>query len=159
MLACSPMNRFQTTLVSFSISSLLACTAGCSGDDPVDTPDAGPDASTTVPTYAAVQAIFDAHCVSCHDATKLGLPSYPSLSLVAADSYAALVGKPADQTCGGTRVVAGAPDASYLMAKLGASDPCSGEHMPRPFEIGPRLDLSGDEMETVRGWIAAGAKP
>jgi hypothetical protein len=108
-------------------------------------------------TFADVQAIFDAHCTNCHDAQIMGIPSYPSLSLVAADAYAALVDKPADQVCGGQRVVPGAPEKSYLMLKIGPGNPCSGDHMPRPFEIGPRIDLSSAELETVRSWIAAGA--
>lgn len=110
-------------------------------------------------TLADVQAIFDVHCTNCHDASKGGLPTYPSLSLVAGDTHDALVGVPADEACGGTRVVAGAPDQSYLMAKLGKDDPCSGSHMPRPFEIGPRMDLSDAELATIQSWIAAGAAP
>lgn len=116
--------------------------------------DAAPEAS-----LSAVQAIFDLHCTICHDASKHGLPTYPSLSLVSGDSYAALVGKVADETCGGLRVVAGAPDQSYLVQKITPGVPCSGAHMPRPFEVGPQVDLTATEMATIRAWIAAGAPP
>jgi len=115
--------------------------------------DAGPG------SFAAVQVIFETYCVTCHDASKQGLPAYPSLSLVAADAYGQLVGKAADETCGGQRVVPGSPDTSYLIQKLGAGSPCSGAHMPRPFEIGPSGNIPSDELATIRSWIATGAAP
>jgi hypothetical protein len=29
--------------------------------------------------------------------------------------------------------------------------------MPRPFEVGPRVNLSDSDIATIRTWIAAGA--
>jgi len=111
-------------------------------------------------TFANVQAIFDVHCTNCHDAQKVGIPNYPSLSLVSADAYAALVNKAADQACGGTRVGPGAQEQIFLLQKIEPGvTPCFGQHMPRPFEIGPELNLSSAELETIRSWIAAGAQP
>ncbi|MES1164958.1 MAG: hypothetical protein ABUR63_04320, partial [Verrucomicrobiota bacterium] len=107
--------------------------------------------------FSAVLAIFADHCVTCHDATKVGLPTYPQLSLTAADAHDALVGHPADETCGGIRVVAGDPASSYLIKKLTEATPCSGVRMPRPFEILPVAPLSADQIATISRWISAGA--
>lgn len=108
-------------------------------------------------SFAALQAIFDEHCVLCHDASKQGLPSYPALPLTTGASHDALVGKSAHESCGGTLVVPGKPEQSYLYHKLTDTTPCEGEHMPRPFERGPMLSLDSSELATVRAWIEAGA--
>jgi len=110
-------------------------------------------------TMADVQAIFTQHCVTCHDASKLGLPAFPGLPLTEGAAYAALVNRPASESCGGTLVVPGQPDQSYLMQKLTNDAPCSGAHMPRPFESGIVVPLTADEIATIRSWIVAGAKP
>jgi hypothetical protein len=108
---------------------------------------------------AEVQAIFDARCVQCHDSTKVGLPAYPQLSLTASNARAALVNKPALEACGGTLVVSGNPDQSYLIHKLSDATPCEGSRMPRPFEIGTAPPLTAEQMATIRSWIGAGAMP
>ena len=108
-------------------------------------------------TLAEVQAIFDAHCVTCHDKSKLGLPAYPALSLVAGDTRDSLVNRAATEPCGGTLVVPGAPQQSYLIRKLSDATPCEGSRMPRPFEIGTAPPLSSAEMTTIERWISAGA--
>jgi len=95
--------------------------------------------------------------VNCHDATKQGLPSYPSLSLTADDAYAALVGHPADETCGGVRVVAGDPASSYLIHKVSDATPCDGARMPAKYETLPASPLTTDQIATLTSWIAAGA--
>jgi hypothetical protein len=108
--------------------------------------------------FAAVLDVFAAHCTICHDGTKQAvLPLYPQLSLTAGDAYAALVNKPADETCGGTRVVPGDPASSYLMQKLTQDPPCDGLHMPRAFEIIPPPPLTSAELSALSGWIATGA--
>ncbi|HEY7373063.1 MAG TPA: hypothetical protein VIF57_12940 [Polyangia bacterium] len=110
--------------------------------------------------FAAVLDVFAARCTICHDGTKQAvMPLYPQLSLTAGDAYAALVGKPADETCGGTRVVPGDPVASYLMQKLTQDPPCDGLHMPRPFEIIAPPPLTTAELAAISGWISAGAPP
>ena len=110
-------------------------------------------------SLADVQAIFDSRCVSCHDKSTTGLPRYPQLSLVAADTLAALVNKAASEPCGGTLVVPGDPDNSYLIHKLSDTTPCDGMHMPRPFEVLPAPPLTAEQLTTIRSWISAGAKP
>ena len=109
-------------------------------------------------SFADVLAIFQDRCVNCHDATKLGLPSYPQLSLTMNDAYDALVGHPADEACGGTRVVAGDPNASYIIQKVTAATPCEGAHMPAKFEVLPAVPLTAAQIATLKSWIAAGAK-
>jgi hypothetical protein len=108
---------------------------------------------------ADVQAIFDARCVTCHDASKVGLPAFPSMPLTDGASHASLVNKPASETCGGTLVVPGNAAQSYLIQKLTNPTPCSGSRMPRPFEIGPVVPLSADQIATITSWIDAGAPP
>ena len=107
--------------------------------------------------YSAVQAIFDAHCITCHDATKVGLPANPAVPLTSDVSYSTLVGMPAMETCGGTRVVPGNSANSYLYHKVADATPCSGSQMPRPFEAGPTVPLSAADIATIKGWIDEGA--
>jgi hypothetical protein len=108
---------------------------------------------------AAVQAIFSDHCTNCHDKSKGGLPTFPQLSLVPGDSHAALVGKAATEMCGGTLVVAGDPDHSYLIHKVTEDTPCEGQRMPRPFEVVKPPPLTAEQVMTIRSWISAGAPP
>ena len=114
----------------------------------------------TSSAMAAVQAIFDERCISCHDATLTGLPSYPELPLTAGASYAALVNRRALQPCGGTRVVPGHPEQSYLVAKLAQDTPCDGGRMPQRYEpFLPFIALTDEQMATINDWISAGALP
>lgn len=55
------------------------------------------------------------------------------------------------------RVLPGDPDASFLYAKVASTHDC-GDRMPNaafPFSFPP---LPPDEVETIRSWIAAGAR-
>jgi len=110
-------------------------------------------------SFAAVLAIFQGRCVNCHDASKQGLPAYPGLSLTPADAHAALVGRPADETCGGVRVVAGDPASSYLIHKVSDAAPCEGSPMPARFEALPAAPLTSEQIATLTSWIAGGALP
>lgn len=111
------------------------------------------------PTMSATQAIFDQHCTNCHDANKSGLPSYPSLPLTSDAAYGALVSQPADETCGGIRVVPANSALSYLFRKVSDATPCDGLRMPHKPEVGPATPLSALEIETIRAWIDGGAQP
>lgn len=111
-------------------------------------------------TMAQVQALFTDRCVTCHDGARPNaLPLYPQLSLTPADAYAALVNKAATEPCGGTLVVPGSPDQSYLVAKLTQAMPCDGLHMPRSFEGPMTPPFTTAELGTIRSWISAGALP
>ncbi len=137
------------------------------GSDTADatTIDASPDvadiATADVPAapYSAVQAVFDARCTNCHSATALGLPGYAKLPLTSDVSYKTLVNSPASEPCGGTLVVPGQPDQSYLWLKLTATTPCYGSHMPAKFEVMPAPPLTADQLAAIHDWIAGGALP
>lgn len=146
------------------VGFLAACggtTTSTLGDAgmPQDAGDAGgpADASPGGGDFAAVQAIFTSRCIICHDKTKPRVPAYPALSLTEGDAYNALVNHPADEVCGGKRVVPGDPSSSYLIQKLTQTMPCSGSRMPRPFEVGPMMPLSADQIATITRWISSGA--
>lgn len=46
------------------------------------------------------------------------------------------------------------PDASYLVHKVKGEQMCSGSKMPKSG-----AGLSAAQIETLRGWIGAGAAP
>ena len=134
--------------------------AGSAGS--AGSPSAGSSGSSGVGapgTMTEVQAIFDGRCVLCHDSTKFGIPAYPQLSLTAGNANAALVSQQAHEVCGGTLVVPGNPDQSYLIHKLSDATPCEGGRMPRAYEIGTVPPLTVEQMATIRSWISDGAKP
>jgi hypothetical protein len=119
----------------------------------------GSSAAGAPGTMAEVQAIFDDRCVLCHDSMKFGIPAYPQLSLTAGNANAALVNQQAHEVCGGTLVVPGNPDQSYLIHKLSGVTPCEGGRMPRAYEVGTAPPLTVEQMATLRSWISDGAKP
>ncbi len=116
------------------------------------------DTSAAAP-FAAVQTVFDARCTNCHSVTALGLPGYAALPLTSDVSFKTLVGKPSTEYCGGTLVVPGKPDESYLWIKLTSDTPCSGNRMPAKFEMMPAVPLTAEQLTAVHDWIAGGAKP
>ena len=110
--------------------------------------------------FAPVQAILDQYCVRCHDPAHPNVPetqTYVEMPLVASESYTALVGVAAHETCGGTRVVAGDPEHSYLYRKVVDAQPCDGERMPHQGMIANTPPLSAADIATIRAWIAGGA--
>lgn len=112
------------------------------------------------PEFKAVQAIFDARCVSCHDARATPSPgrtTYPALPLTAGSSYASLVNRRAHETCGGTLVIPGNLGGSYLESKLTEETPCEGGRMPAGGEAVRPQPLSQAELDTIAAWINAGA--
>ena len=131
-------------------------TSGSAGQP--DDAEAGSGAGGNGASFADVQAILDQHCVRCHDANNTHPLGYAALPLTADAAYEALVSRPALETCGGTLVVPSDPASSYLMHKIATATPCEGSRMLRPFEVGPAVPLSDDEIATVQEWIAGGAK-
>jgi hypothetical protein len=110
--------------------------------------------------FAPVQAILDQYCVRCHDPAHpnvLETQTYVEMPLVASAAYAALVGVAAHETCGGTRVVAGDPEHSYLYRKVVDAQPCDGERMPHQGMLANTPPLSAADTATIRAWIAGGA--
>lgn len=141
-----------------SVLSAFACSlflVGCAGDGPA--PGVGVTTSTVGGGGSSLaliqQTIFTPTCaqLGCHDA--LIQTDGLNLSNTTA-SYDELVGQ-VSNCVGRIRVVAGNPDASYLMDKLGdgLQAPC-GEFMPLGMP-----SLSAGELQLIRDWIADGALP
>ena len=105
---------------------------------------------TAAPPFDLIQTIFDQECTSCHSPGA-------DLNLSRGVAWGNLVGRPAPvmEACGGTLVVPGDPDSSYLYQKLSVTQPCSGERMPRT-EFAP-APLPDCVTALVRSWIASGA--
>lgn len=98
-----------------------------------------------------IQSLFNTYCVTCHQGA-----GQAGLSLEPASSYKNLVGVPStESTTGEFRVKAGAPDQSYLLAKLSnAQVAAGGSGAQMPLTGGP---LSAAQINLVQQWIAAGA--
>ncbi len=97
-----------------------------------------------------VQPIFDANCVSCHQAGA----APQGLVLESGKSYTAIVARPSTESRQ-MLVDPGAPNSSYVLAKVTGSQVTSGgkgERMP----LGSTLPV--EDIETIRAWITAGAK-
>lgn len=97
-----------------------------------------------------VQPIFDANCVSCHQAGS----APQGLVLESGQSYTAIVEHPSTESRL-MLIARGAPDSSYVLAKVTGSHIASGgkgERMP----LGSTLPA--EDIETIRAWITAGAK-
>lgn len=82
---------------------------------------------------------------ACHG----GDPPTGDLDLGSPNVADRLIGVPAAQCEGQTRVVAGDPDASYLYHKLTDATPPCGSQMPLAGH------LTGDEKKQIRCWIAS----
>jgi hypothetical protein len=111
--------------------------------------------------FAPVQAVLDQYCVRCHDPAHpivIETQTFVEMPLVASQSYAALVGVAAHETCGGTRVVPGDPDHSYLYRKVADATPCDGVRMPAGGMLRPQ-PLREAQIATIHDWIANGALP
>lgn len=105
--------------------------------------------AVVAPTLTNVQAqVFNLSCgySTCHDASAGG-----GLSLADGESYASLVGVAAHGDPTQTLVIAGDPDNSYLMMKLGRDGTIVGDPMP------PGAAVESSQLELVRGWILDGA--
>jgi hypothetical protein len=129
---------------------LMLVAAGCAGEG------AGGSATSGGASLADIQQqIFTPSCAffGCHDAViqQGGL----NLSSVAA-SHAGLLNAASTLCAGRTLVVAGDPNASYLMNKVGASIDRCGAQMP---DIGGLPSLSNEQLEQIGSWIEAGAEP
>jgi hypothetical protein len=141
--------------VKYWLFVLAAC-----GKSPA-TPDAPSglcsDTRPLAPTFANVQLIFSGICVTCH---TTGV----ELVLGQGVSYGNIVNKPAVDyakpatmdSCGGTLVVPGHPETSYLYIKVSSDTPCAGSRMPLT-DIGTTSPLIPCEQAVIHDWIAAGA--
>ena len=148
------MKRFFPALVA--VSMLAAC-GGDSSTNPVDDGNGnnggpGEGAGRGVkadPSFAEdIQEIFDRR--GCSSGSCHGVSEAAGLRLSSGNSYAELVGVGATQ--GGTRVIAGDAQNSYLIVKV-----------ENRQTVGGRMPPSGAALDTIdinnlRNWINAGAE-
>lgn len=127
--------------------------------------------------HSAVAVVIFSLCLSCGDAPTLSMvqkkvftpscgfgtchnpPQGAGGLVLNADSYAKIVNVPSSQVPGGTRVVPGDADNSFLFQKLSMTTeqlrslgPDAGESMP------PGEPLEPERLQLVRDWINLGAK-
>ncbi|HEX2882306.1 MAG TPA: hypothetical protein VHO25_22455, partial [Polyangiaceae bacterium] len=108
-------------------------------------------ASAEVSFANDVLPIFEGTCNSmgCHG----GRRPQESLSLVASDAYASLVGVSSTQCNPAMPLVdPGNSSGSYLMSKLLGQDLCTGTSMPKGAQ-----SLTPSQIETIGAWICSGA--
>ena len=141
--------RFLLTMLATILTiSLLLAGLACSSGSKTSTP---ATSTTSGVSYSRdIQPIFNNYCIVCHQgAGQGGLTLEPNLS------YSKLVGVPSTQSTTELRVKAGAPDQSYLLAKLnGTQVQAGGGGTQMPQGASP---LSQTQINLVQQWIAAGA--
>ena len=99
---------------------------------------------------STVQPIFDANCVSCHQTGA----AQQGLNLESGRAYAAIVNH-RSAVVDRVLVVPGSPGSSYLLLKiLGTHGEAGGKGVRMPMAG----DLSSADIQSLRDWIAAGAK-
>ncbi len=123
---------------------------------------ANPPAPPT-PTFAEVQAVFDARCAAnCHADPDGGCLAAPSagLSLCAAESHAALVDVPSREVSAILLVEPNDSARSYLLRKVIPTSTAAG---PLPTVLGqrepPGAPLTDTELRALAAWIDGGALP
>jgi len=134
-----------TMLTMLALLAAPACSSGGKTSTPAtSTPSSGVSYSKDI------QPIFNNYCVVCHQgAGQAGLGLEPNVS------YSKLVGVPSTQSSTELRVKAGAPDQSYLLAKLrGTQVQAGGGGTQMPQGAAP---LSQAQISLIQQWISAGA--
>jgi len=121
------------------------------GDDTATPPGDAPSAGATF--NDVYTTVLKGSCSSsyCHGSTAGGW----SVKADAASTYAQLVDMASSACSGLKKVEPGQPEKSSLYLKLRGSfdGVCTGQKMPAGGSI------TATQLETVRSWIAAGAKP
>jgi mono/diheme cytochrome c family protein len=146
----SALNFIAIGLTLIAVLSLLAIPACSSGAKTSNTTSSTSSTASGVSFARDIQSIFNNNCVVCHQgAGQAGLTLEPNLS------YGKLVGVPSTESASELRVKAGAPDQSYLIAKLqGTQSQAGGSGAQMPFNGTP---LSSAQIGLVQQWISDGA--
>ena len=112
---------------------------------------------TTGDTLDAVQAIFNAKCLSCHSSDYKNGPA-ASLDLAEGNMPRNTIAARSGQLSDGTLLInPGRPGESYLVEKI-MDAPRRGSRMPRSMSQGmPPVPLSGGEIDIIRSWVLGGA--
>jgi mono/diheme cytochrome c family protein len=130
----------KTIYMVFAIAGLIAI--GCGNKDAASTSTTTSGGAATPAAggnYAAVQAIFTAHCAGCHGENGKG-----GINLT---SYDATMKGGAE----GPVVVAGDPENSVLVQAL------RGSHGKKQMPM-KQAPLDEKDIKTIEDWIKAGAK-
>lgn len=131
--------------VALGSAALLAAACGARAEVAVP--------AATVSYQADIVPLIESQCATCH----LTGEEAGGMSLVGDVARDFLVGQPSQEAPAIMRVVAGDPDASYLVMKLeGTHLAHGGSGGQMPFGAPPLLP---EQIAKVRQWIAAGAKP
>jgi hypothetical protein len=127
----------------------------CSSASPVSAPSQGPTGTFSAIYPMLFPADTGPKCNFCHSMPASDVSNGKlHLGMDRHTAYAALVGQTAIgiKCMGRSLVVAGQPDMSLLVQKFSDNPPC-GERMPQGG-----APIPDEQIEMVRGWIAAGAK-
>jgi len=112
----------------------------------------------TIGYQAAIQGIFDSHCIACHasyidcDSANDAQNAPAGLDLCPGVSWVNIVNHPSSLNAAYTRVVPNEPQSSLLFHKINCSAPEIGSRMPYG-----EPELSADEQALILDWIAGGA--
>ena len=130
--------------------SVILVASACGSGSKTTSPITSTTSSTGVSFSKDIQPIFNSYCVVCHQgAGQAGLTLEPNLS------YSKLTGVPSTESANELRVKAGAPDQSYLLAKLnGTQVQAGGNGAQMPYGASP---IPQDQINLVQQWIAEGA--
>ena len=145
----------RAKFLSLILATMLAMTvllvvSACSSGSKITIPATSTTSSSEVSFSKDIQSIFNSYCVVCHEgAGQAGLTLEPNLS------YSKLAGIPSTESTAELRVKPGAPDQSYIIAKLqGTQVQAGGSGAQMPYGVPP---LPQDQINLVQQWIAEGA--
>ncbi len=142
------IKRSRNLLLVACMTGIASCVGDGTGLDDFGNP-LGQSQVALAPTLASIQAnIFTPICTKCH------IGASAPLGLALADGIARqnLVFVSSVEMPELMRVNPGKPDSSYIVWKIEGRSAIMGARMP--FGLTP---LSTEEIDAVRGWIAAGA--
>lgn len=122
--------------VTWGVALVAVALAGCGTPDRCSS------------TAAVAQAIFVPHCTTstCHSQPNPAA----GLDFTATDIDSEVINVAAQQCSGQIIVVAGDPDASYLIHKVSDTKPPCGGRMPLAQPA-----LSADDISCLRSWVAS----
>jgi cytochrome c553 len=137
-------------MLAIALTLALLVAPGCSSGSKTTASTTSNTSSTGVSYSRDIQPLFNSYCVVCHQGVgQAGLTLEPNLS------YSKLVGVPSTESATELRVKAGAPDQSYLLAKLnGTQVQAGGSGVQMPYGAAP---LSQAQISLIQQWIAAAA--
>lgn len=141
--------RREVKLTLLATAALLATACGTVKSP---TAPAAPSPGTQAFTFTQIQTqIFTPTCAKagCHSRAT----AQEGMVLEAGFAYNQIVGRPAQENPGLSRITPGDPERSYLLKKIRGDSDISGARMPQD---GPPY-LSSAQIDGIAAWIRAGA--